>query len=469
MKKQLLLAGALFGIFQLQAQTPFLKKQNAPDKNHILLRDLLRHQSTNTAQKPTGLQQRVIAQSSSNMFSPEVDSNTFKYTGTRGSSFDFNGLDYRYNTSFTNTYSPLFRFPGDPRPETLLADSIRSYTDGQLYQYARAYYRTDNKIDSVTNGYDDGSGGFTPYKSINTFNPQGFLTKSFSLMESTPGVLDTALIYGYSYNSTFSRVERDSIWIMNSTPILVGVTTYHYNNNKLDSMLSWDPQAGPEPLNKYSFTYYNDGKLRTIKNYDYETGSPLLYYADTLGYTSGVDYHTFFQEEYYEDGNFSDGYREVKFPGANGLPDSIQAYERGSAVAAWGYSATLLPEYNSYHNPVAFYITTALTGTDTMARSFFYYETYNDGLSVKPLATNADFNVYPNPFTDNLSIEWKGKQQSNTTIQLINIAGQEVFKTSVKLNNGANSIHIPALNSGHYVLMIRDAEGKSWSHKMVKK
>jgi hypothetical protein len=183
-----------------------------------------------------------------------------------------------------------------------------------------------------------------------------------------------------------------------------------------------------------------------------------------------VDYVTFFQEDYYEDGVFTDGFREVKFPGTSGLPDSIQAFERPDIATPYQYTASLLPTYNSYNNPTAFYVKSLLTGTDTMAKVSFYYETYEDGISgIDPVANNKDFNVYPNPFSNNINIDWKGKQQSNVTIRLTNIVGQEVYKTSMKLTTGKNAISIPSLNSGNYILLIQDADGKSWSSKMVKK
>jgi hypothetical protein len=472
MKKQLLLAGALFSILQAQAQTPFLRNHSTPKKGAELLKSLLHVQhSNNTGQKPTGTQQRVIAQSVSSVFAEEVDSTTFKYTGTRGSKYDFNNLDYLYNTYFNNLYDPIFRFHGSPNPKSVLADSIKTFTGDTLTNVANAYYRTDNKIDSSINNYYNGTGTFIPDKTLNVFNTQGFLTKSYSLQQNTPGDWDTFLIKGYHYNSTFTRVESDSTWVGTAPlPTLVEVNTYHYSNNKLDSILTWDVGGTPEVYNKFLFTYNAGGKLSTLKNYDYDTGAPLLSYTDSLGYTSGVDYVTFFQEDYYEDGVFTDGFREVKFPGTSGLPDSIQAFERPDIATPYQYTASLLPTYNSYNNPTAFYVKSLLTGTDTMAKVSFYYETYEDGISgIDPVANNKDFNVYPNPFSNNINIDWKGKQQSNVTIRLTNIVGQEVYKTSMKLTTGKNAISIPSLNSGNYILLIQDADGKSWSSKMVKK
>ncbi len=473
MKKQLLLAGALLSILQANAQSPLRKQHASSKKNHELLTRVLHSQSiSNTAQKPTEIRQRVIAQATELMLpGNSLDSTTFHYNGLKGSTFDWNSLNYSYNSDFNNLYDPLFRFPGQDNPMNMLADSISIYSDDELTWYANARYRTDNKIDSLRIKYNDGSGNFLAVKDYNSYNAQGVLVKTFNLQELTPGDLDTFLTKSFSYNSTYTRIERDSTWIsFSGSTELAGITTYHYSNNKLDSIRAWDIYGAPLTLSTtIKLTYNSNGKISTLKSYDHFSGSPVLSYADTIGYTSGVDYMTFFQEDYYdEDGVFTDGTREIKYVGANGLPDSVRVFQREDIASGYEYFASLLTSYNSFHNPETFYIKFDMTGTDTAGRFSFYYETWDDGLSVKPVAENKDFNVYPNPFSSDINIDWKGKQQSNVTVRMINIIGQEVYQTSIKLNAGKNQFQVPSLNSGNYILLIQDANGKTWSTKMVK-
>lgn len=472
MKKQLLLAGTLLCMVQADAQT-LLKKHSSSSKHHELLDRILRGQSTNKLQqKPTGIQQRIVAQASEFQLAGTMDSATFEYGGPKGSTFDFNSLNYSYSTSFTNLYDPIFRYPGSDNPLNMLADSIKTYTDGELSYFADARYRSDHKIDSSFANYDDGSGSFTRSKDINSYNTQGALVKTSNFQELSPGVLALFITKTYTYNSTFTRVDRDSTWIaFSGAPELYGITTYHYTGTKLDSMLVFDVQG--TTLNKNTtirLTYNTAGKITTLKSYDHTSGVPVLSYSDTIGYTAGVAYMTFFQEDYFDEtGTFTDGQREVKYVGSNGLPDSIRSFQREDATSGYVYFASLLPKYNAFNNPEAFYITLAMTGTDTVGRMSFYYDTWEDGLSIKPVVASKDFNVYPNPFIGDVNIDWKGKQPTMATLRLVNMAGQEVYRKATTLVPGKNTFSIPAVSSGNYMLLIQDAKGTSWSNKMIKK
>jgi hypothetical protein len=471
MKKTLILSATLLGLMQAQAQTqmPFTKSFRGQHKEQHLLKSILSKQTPATAQRPTGLHQRVVAQTLESVFSGSADSTTFRYNGAKGSTYDFNNLEYTYNSQFSYDYDPIYRFPGYVNPMNVLADTIKTYSDGEMTSSAYAHYRADNKIDSSFLSYDDGSGNWESAGFHNSFNAQGALVYTNTLQGTPP---ETTYAHKYVYNTGSTRLESDTTFIaFSGTPVPVGAVTYHYNAGKLDSATFWDYDGMGLILgSRIKMTYNTAGKLVTLKSYFYETGVPMPTYTDSLGYTAGADYYTFFQEEYYDiDGLISDGYREVKYVGANGLPDSIKAFEKEDALSDYEYVAKLTPTYNSFNNPETFLITTPTTGPTPVGRFSFYYETWDDGLSIKPVAENKELSVYPNPFTDKINIDWKGQQQSNVTVRLTNMVGQEIYKSSVRLSTGRNAIVMPALSSGNYILIIQDGAGKSWSNKMVKK
>ncbi len=476
MKKNLVLAGALLlSVVRADAQqNPVTRHRHNPETKALIQNILSRQSAGKTALKPTGIQQRVIAQATEFFLFENNDSVTFKYSGARGSEFDFNYMEYLYSDGSNNNYDPIFRFSEEPDPLSVLADTVKRYQNGEWYNTRAMHRRPDNKVDSAYISNDNGMGSLTSFSVFNFFNTQGLLTYSYNQQEVSGGVVDTGYAKQFTYNNAGTREESDTTYLgWSGVTIAVGAVTYHYNNtNRLDSATYWDLENTTLVLgSRTKFTYNTNGKLSTLKNYDYSTGTPRLHYADTFGYTNGADYFTFYQEDYYnQDGSYSDGVRDVKYVGANGLPDSIKMFEREDPTAAFGHSGTIFPTYNSFNNPQQyFYLVDGTSGAmDTALRATFYYETYDDGLSIQPLADNKDFSVYPNPFTSNISIDWKGETTNEVTVSLTNIIGQQMFRKDVKLNTGKNTIDVLSFAKGFYLLQIRDANGKAWSTKLLK-
>ncbi|RYZ51980.1 MAG: T9SS type A sorting domain-containing protein, partial [Sphingobacteriales bacterium] len=231
----------------------------------------------------------------------------------------------------------------------------------------------------------------------------------------------------------------------------------------------YDLGSGLQNFNISALTYNGAGQMLTIRSYLLnfnDMTSYLLNSTDSFGYISAIDYSTFWQENYYdEDEVLADGIRLLRPAGSNGLPvtASILSYNGGN----WAEDTHLDYTYNSFNNP------TRIEGTENgspVGTINMYYENYEDGISgIAPVAANKDFSIYPNPFSDKINIEWKGKAQSKITMRMMNILGQEVFANTMILNAGANTVSLPELISGNYILLIQDASGNSWSQKVLKK
>ena len=157
-----------------------------------------------------------------------------------------------------------------------------------------------------------------------------------------------------------------------------------------------------------------------------------------------------------------------KFPGVNGLPDSLVAFSREQPVDPFEKEGTLIYQYNSFNNPVK---ETIIFSDNTPPSSInFYYEEYEDSVnSIHPITDNKDFRVYPNPFTDNINIDYNGDNTMQAvTIKLVNILGQTVLREKRNLHQGHNAITLPETAPGNYFLILKSPDGQIWSRKMLK-
>jgi hypothetical protein len=470
MKKTLLLSTALATGLLATAQTgkinQLMKHNNEQHINFI--NSLLRIQQGATAQKPTGTAQRVIAQVYNE--TGYSDSTRFKYTGTRGSRYDHNTINFGYNLEYGSNYAPMIAGPYQYSPLDMLADSISAYEDTELYQFSNGFYRSDNKLDSFALNYLNGSDPADVQKTFHSFYPGGYLKEAVTL-SSNGSSFDTTQVRRLSYNGAYDKVAADTTFANfggGLTPFLA--LDYHYNaQGNADTVTSsYFTGSVFEPTEKSIVSYTSSGKIQKISVYMLNSGNQYqIFQSDSLAYANNADYFTFWESNSFDqDGLVDFGSRMVKYPGTNGLPDSLTMLSLNNNV--WEEDITLHYTYNNFDNPETLTATTG--GVPEEGMITFYYETYEDGTSgINPIASNKDFIVYPNPFSNNINIDWKGKQQNNVTIRLTNIVGQEVYKTSMKLTAGRNAISIPALNNGNYILLIQDADGKSWSSKMVKK
>jgi len=78
---------------------------------------------------------------------------------------------------------------------------------------------------------------------------------------------------------------------------------------------------------------------------------------------------------------------------------------------------------------------------------------------------DSEFSLYPNPATDKISFNFKSTDAAITKADVYDIAGKKVLSSELT----ANSLNVHSLNSGTYIVILRDADGKSLSSKFIKK
>lgn len=467
MKKTVLLATALGCLAQAQAQ--FVKGSPEEKKwkegRALALRMLGAQFASGTAQKPTGTQHRVIAQAYRD-FGGNTDSMTFKYSGTRGSRYNYNSEELMYPVEFQPWYAPRPMFPQVSDPMNLLADSVRFYESGIAGNLETATYRNDNKIINATSISGNPPSPTYHYRSSNVYNTQGHMITSYELESNDGGAsYDTLSMVTTTYNSGFTQVLVDSAFDKTASGYeLSGLIQYYYGSSgKADSILIVDQMsAGNE---KIAFDYYTDGKLKLVT-----TTSSGFNMTDSFGYTSGIDYATLWDNKALVDLGGSPaifGSRILRYPGTNSLPDSVATFDYDETTESWVPYETAVYTYTSFNAPESIEV---LAEGEPFSSMHFYYETYEDGgVSIRPVAENTAFGIYPNPFRNSLNIDWKGTAQSKVSVRLVNLLGQEVYHTDLKLNAGSNTLAIPAISDGQYIMVIRDSEGKTWSSKVVKR
>jgi hypothetical protein len=466
MKKTVLLAAALGCLIQTQAQIGKPATENKKLKEHrAMVQKLLKNQfSGGTAQKPTGTQYRVVAQVMQEL-GGTPDSMTFKYSGTKGSNYNYDAGDFLYPQSFEPWYAPRPAIPTlISNPLDILADTMSFFDGNTVTDLETATYRNDNKIINSTSVSIDPTADDYYFRMANVYNSQGHIVKAYNLESADNGVnYDTLSLTTTTYNGTFTQAVVDTVFNKTASGYeAANLFRYYYNAaNKIDSIVIIDISLAP--VQKLSFKYYPDGKLQQVIN-----SSEDVLAVDSFGYTTSINYATLWDSKVTIDfgsGPEIFGTRTLKYPNTSGLPDSARLYDYDE-TAGWVLFQTAKYSYTSFNEPRQIEF---VEDGDILGHFKFYYESYDDGVSsIKPIAENKEFNIYPNPFRNNLSIDWKGRQQSNVSVRLVNILGQEVYSASMKLNTGSNTLQLPALNSGNYILMIRDAEGKSWSSKVVK-
>ncbi len=201
-----------------------------------------------------------------------------------------------------------------------------------------------------------------------------------------------------------------------------------------------------------------------------ESSMPDIRYesTDSFGYTTGASYTTFWQSTIKMEmpaDTMIVGTRTFKYPGAAGLPDSARVFNYSQPANSWVAAETIRYTYTSFDAPetIVFSEDGALKATLR-----FYYENYENGTGIKPLISDQGISVYPNPFNDRIALAWKGGT-TGVKLQLLDLAGREVYHCALQLHRGKTLLALPALNPGNYLLLLYGNEGAAWSHKLLKR
>jgi len=473
MKKNLTILSFLLLAFAItNAQS--LDFQNAENSNkQKLIKHIISKQfNNNHLLKPTGIKQRVIGQSW-NTIQPEVgcDSLRYTYTGTNGSNYDYNQLEFPFQFALPAVRMDYF-YERLRSPSDLLADSIISchaQDNFAISQIETAHYRADKKIDSIKTHYLDANNSMR--KNLMSYTANGNVASYTTIVNSSS--IDTIQHTIFTYNANNDKIIADTLYVEDLGSLnLVGYNEYKYNTTgNYDTVYRF---LNGVPQMRFAFDYYLNGKLRKVTQQNFDNNNWLVKAIDSIGYTAGSSFYTYWSTTVYQivGGNPINSATRYKmqYPGTHAGPDSVAqfiSYNNGllNPVGIHYYT------YNEYDNPIRLDNRLFYPGEPEFVRyDLFHYETFDDNpLSVKNIA-NKNFSVFPNPFHNRITIDWKGIVSSEKVmVKMVNILGQEMFKKSLPINKGLNEIQIPDVNDGNYILIIQDAEGKTYQDKLIKK
>lgn len=232
---------------------PALQLKSNQQPTHMRMMNMLlsRNQGI-TAERTTGIKQRVIATSSWDQTGPSLaDSATFGYTAnTRGSVYNYNYMTYYYDYPALNNLL-LEYIASAPERLDVKADSISIYADNgsgvTLSQKHKFTYNVSNKItDNINSDYSSSPTYLD--RNVHSYDANGRLAVRINLEDASgSGVWDTTSREWFKYNAqgliTVDSVEQYSgvnIW----SPVAKIKYTYDAASNPTNILISIDPGAG---------------------------------------------------------------------------------------------------------------------------------------------------------------------------------------------------------------------------------
>lgn len=156
------------------------------------------------------------------------------------------------------------------------------------------------------------------------------------------------------------------------------------------------------------------------------------------------------------------------------LATDVGVFVSYSIGESWELMGTNLPNVPvtdlDLHNP------TRKLVAATFGRSMYTYNLFQDTVqtSVTKVYIDPDIKIhlFPNPWTDNLSVQVQSNSESKATIRLYSIEGKLIFtKPAIQISTGNNLIQLnagmfPRLKNGNYLLGI-EINGRRYAEKVL--
>ncbi|MFI5171375.1 MAG: T9SS type A sorting domain-containing protein [Chitinophagales bacterium] len=288
----------------------------------------------------------------------------------------------------------------------------------------------------------------------------------------------------YKYYNIF---DAEDFRIATNIDAFDGVTYVGYQRNEysydddgnVDTILYLDYNGG-DYLELYRFIYtYSAGKIANIVYQDFSAGwtnDNLLVYAYTPGgLIDNVIYSV------WDGANWDESFRDLyTYDVSDNISEKLeQDYDAGwvnQSKFVYSYDGTgfnYLVEYMGFDGvDFANYekfdlteFTTKLPATNTISfwdgfiwepsvRANYFYEQYDDGLVSVENNLLSTFDIYPNPSSENINVEFFVAGQQKVTFVISDITGKMVTTQTIEAAPGKNSIqkNIATLAAGTYMM-----------------
>ncbi len=431
-----------------------------------LLEQLLHQQMNQSAFKTTDLKERVIGEADYYIDSGKRsfrDTTIFKYSGMRGSEYNYNGFVYDSPTPVFDNEEPVIITPYSTGEQLVMCDT-------ELYQSIGAVYTPyDKNNNALTYTYEIGA----PYSFyINAFDASNRISVVSAL--NTPSA-DTFSKRYFKYNTSGQLIE-DSLYTTIISTHLEQKYLYSYDaSGNITAAVGYTNglPSGTWTVQRYdSMTYYSDNKLKTFIATD---SHGELLENDTLSYIPGNNYPSYIASYGWDNdsGKWSIGDIYTYHFNSNGLPDTVklQSWDVNDTLGISFLTQQFILYYDSLNNPI---LCKDLPDSNAygsiISESYYYYGNYtttNVSLSSRQIDS---IKIYPNPATSQIYINLaSAAKNTQVFVNLINANGQLIRTESVPTNSQTWQMSITDLTPGTYFISISDGAGnKLHSQAIIK-
>jgi len=453
--------------------------------------NLLKQQSIPAAKTTTKTERLVGGSYSASIFwfTNTYDSVLYRYSSkSRGSQFDLNNLAYTFPQTAFDYQEPMTAavLYGTPQVD-VLCDTFygANYDTTAILRLANttyASYDVNNNLVNYTTNYAD-----TTYtkdlRYYNAYNAAGDITVNLTFAPGSGGKWDSTYKRIFGYNAS-NQLITDSIYSYNGTgwdPLTAYIYSYDGGGHMTNvNGYGWADTAWAGNL-KYNMTYYPSGKLQAMTaSFDTGTGFYIAY-IDSLGYTTGANYFTYFRAQQVTDTGMQTTYTFTKHIGANGLPDSalkvqLIYFYSGTGVMPVNVYFKESYIYDSLNNPIENdeYIKAAGLVPDYAynASQYYWYASPDTDTTteIKNVTVQHDVEIYPNPAQNRVYITLNDvTSNKNMVVSLTNAAGRLLSTENIPWSNKTEQVSVAGLAPGVYFLSIADATGNMWrTQRLIK-
>lgn len=429
-----------------------------------------------TAQKPTATGYRLTGKTNISQTYIPMDSTALKYSGTNGSTYDFNYMQYLIGDEFFG-FTPNYH-PYDLSSMPVKSDTATFYEfDGSNYKRTNQYnagHLPNGKFSSLEIMYynsplPDGSDIY-----INVFDGQGKLQRMVFLENPGGAGYDSVGKMEYVYDNLGNKIVRDSFFDYNAGDWeLSAVLQFTYTGAGLiDSLIIWEDAgaAGWKPSVAYVHLYDNSQRLiRVIGMQEMGAGlAPVV--LDTFEYSGSLTYFKTLTEYTLDmsSSSFVPSSMIDKNINSSNFPDTM--YILTYSGSAWDTFAFTSYQYNSNNNVIQENLHSNLAAIPLSRIIKYYYEPYNyTPTSVAAVAPKAAMTIYPNPTKSNFTLQWKEADGKRYQIELLNVAGQKILSQSFLWKEPQQQLSLESLTAGTYWIAVRNQEGAVIFHAAVQK
>ncbi|OED44966.1 hypothetical protein AB832_01675 [Flavobacteriaceae bacterium (ex Bugula neritina AB1)] len=215
--------------------------------------------------------------------------------------------------------------------------------------------------------------------------------------------------------------------------------------------------SGPEGVTNVTFAGINNASARNASGYDNFTsisgnvnaGTSYNLRVDIEGYNGGASDEIYAWFDWNIDGDFADAGESYTLTKTTNLRGDISVAVPATAINGSTRMRVLVSYYPAENNPCD-------TGTNDVR--YGEYEDYSvvvSGGAAKSVETSNVTKVYPNPFSNRLTIDLSQLNSGNIGINIYDITGKQVIRKSYAKNPGKINLNdVSDLKPGSYFVRI---------------